>query len=102
MAEAVVDRLEPIEVEIQHGKTAAAMLLFQLFEAFPETTDEDCAVVDAGQRIEEFTAAGPCVHHGPRRCVGQRPGKSHRATRTSATHRDAAAQKWLVSAVFET
>jgi len=57
VAEAVVDDLEAVKIEIERRESAAAALCFELLEAASETLHEDGAVAKAGQRIAESRAA---------------------------------------------
>src|SRR4029453_15026567 len=53
VSETVVDHLESIEVEIEHGESASPELFLELGEPPSQPLDEDRAVAEARQRIEE-------------------------------------------------
>ena len=99
VAEAVVDDLEAIEIEIEHREPAAAAPLLELVEPAPEPLDEHRAVAQPGQRIEEADAAQPLLRDRLLGRVGQRSGDADRRAGRAA-HRDAAAQEPAVGAVL--
>ena len=99
VAEAVVDHLEPIEIEIQDGEPVAVAPLLELVEAPAQAFDEQRAVAQASQRIQEPGAAQPLLRERPFGRVGQRPGDPHRPL-AGASHRHAAAQEPAVAAVL--
>ena len=74
VAEAVVDDLEAIEIEIEDRERVADAPQPELLEAAAEALDEHRAVVQAGQRIEEADAAQPLLRDRLLGRVGQRAG----------------------------
>src|SRR5216684_956391 len=99
VAEAVVDDLEAVEVEIERREPGAAGPLLDLVEPPPEPLHEDRAVAEPGQRVEESCAAEPILRDRSLRRVGQRSGDAGRAP-TRASHRDTATQEPPVGAVL--
>src|SRR5262245_46237954 len=95
MAEAVVDQLEAIEIEIERRKAAAAVRL-EVLQALTQPLDEDGAVAQAGQRIAESALA--IVRNRMLR-VGERSGNPRGAPFRIAV-RDASAQESQVGAVL--
>src|SRR5262245_37361722 len=98
MTKAVVDHLESIEIEIQGGEPASAMLL-EFLEALTEPLDEDRAVAQAGQWIAEPQAAQQVHRGGAFGDIGQRTGDSRRPPAWT-TSRDAATQEAPVGTVL--
>ena len=80
VAEAVVDDLESIEVEIQHRERIADAPDLDLVEPAPEPFHEDRAVEESRQRIEEPDAAEPLLRNRLFRRVGERSGDAVGAT----------------------
>ena len=78
VAEAVVDDLEAIEVEIEHREPVAAAPLLELLEPPPEPLHEHRAVAQPGQRIEEPGAAELLLCDRALGRVGQRSGDAGR------------------------
>ena len=78
VAEAVVDDLEAIEVEIQHREPAAAPLLV-LGETPAEPLDERGAIQQPGQRIARAGTADLLLRDRTLRDVGERPGDARDA-----------------------
>ena len=74
VSETVVDHLESIEVEIEHGESASPELFLELGEPPTQSLDEDRAVAEAGERIEEPGIAQPFLRDRLLRRVGQRAG----------------------------
>ena len=99
VAEAVVDDLEAIEIEIEDRERVADAAQPELFEPAAEALDEHRAVVEAGQRIEEADAAQPLLGDRLLGRVGQRAGDAH-ALAAAAADRDAAAQEAAIGAVL--
>ena len=99
VAEAVVDDLEAVEVEIKRREPGAAGPLLDLVEPSPEPLHEDRAVAEPGQRVEEPGAAEPLLRDRSLRRVGHRSGDTGRAP-ACASHRDAATQEPPVGAVL--
>ena len=83
VAEAVVDDLEAIEIEVEHRERVADAPQPELLEAAAEPLDEHRAVVEAGQRIEEADAAQPLLRDRLLGRVGQRAGDAIRVRRAS-------------------
>src|SRR5205814_3729793 len=61
VAEAVVDDLEAVEIEIQHREAAADPRTARFVEMPAEALDEDGAIAQAGQGIDEADAAQPLL-----------------------------------------
>ena len=101
MPEAVVDHLEPVEVEVEHRESAATPHALELGEPAPESFDENRAVAEAGQRIEEPGIAQPFLRNRLLGRVGQRPGDPDRAA-AGASHGHSAAEEPPVGAVLVT
>ena len=59
MTEAVVDDLEPIEIQIEHRERIAGAPRRELVETAAEPLDENPAIDQSGQRVEEADAAQP-------------------------------------------
>ena len=76
VAEAVVDDLEAVEIEVEHGERRARAAQLELFEPAAEPLDEHRAVVQPGQRIEEADAAQPLLRDRLLGRVGQRSGNA--------------------------
>ena len=74
VAETVVDDLEAVQIEIEHGEAAAETAAPALVEPPPEPLDEHGAVGEPGQRIEEADAAEPLLRDRLLGRVGERPG----------------------------
>jgi hypothetical protein len=101
VAEAVVDDLEAIEVEIKRGEAAAAAALLEFLESAAEPFDEYGAVAQTGQRIAEPGAAQLLLGDRALGRVGQRAGDADRAP-AGAAHRRAATQEAPIGSVLVT
>jgi hypothetical protein len=98
-AEAVVDDLEAIEVEVQHREPAARRSRLEFLQPLPEPLDEVGAVAQAGQRIDEHRVTQLLVGERAIRRVGQRSGDSRRLA-PGAARRNPAAQETAIAAVL--
>src|SRR3989442_7818006 len=103
MAEAVVDDLEPIEVEIEDREpsTGTGAALLHVCEPAADPLDEHRAGVQSREPIDELHAAQALLRDGRVRRIGQRPGKTGR-TVTARSRGDAAAQEPAIAAVLVT
>ena len=99
VAEAVVDDLEAIEIEVEDRERVADAAQPELFEPAAEAFDEHRAVVEAGERIEEADAAQPLLGDRLLGRIGQRAGDAD-ALAAAAADRDAAAQEAAIAAVL--
>ena len=99
VAEAVVDHLEPVEIEVQHGEPIAVAALLEVVQPPPESFHEQRTVPQARQRVQEPDPAQPLLRQHAFGRVGQRPGDSQRPLPCPA-HRDAAAHEAAVTAVL--
>src|SRR5258708_24866278 len=99
VAEAVVDDLEAVEIEVEGREPIAALLKLELGESLAEALDEHRAVAQAGQRIAEGGAPLLCLWRAMIRSVGERTGDAGRSL-PGTTRGDAAAEKLPVRAVL--
>ena len=100
MAEAVVDDLEAVEVEIERRESAADAPLLELVEPAPEPLHEDRAVAQARSADRGIRrCCEPLLCDRSLRRVGQRSRDADRAP-AGAAHRDTAAQEPPVGAVL--
>src|SRR5262245_31267291 len=101
VSETVVDHLESIEVEIEHGESTPREPFLELGEPPSQPLDEDRAVAKARERIEEPGIAQPLLRDRLLRRVGQRAGDANGAA-ARAAHGHTAAQEPPVCAVLVT
>ena len=90
VSEVVVDDLEAVEVEIQHGEQLAAVL-GEHGQPLPDLLHEDAPVDEPGQRVAGRGVADLLLGCRPLGDVGQRPREALR-TPVRAWHRQGAAQ----------
>src|SRR5258708_34490837 len=74
MAEAVVDDLEPVQIEVQNGEAIADPPAPALVEPPSEPLDEHRAIGESSQRIDETDGAEPLLRDRPLGRVGERSG----------------------------
>jgi hypothetical protein len=101
VTEAVVDDLEPVEVEIEDGEPPDLMPLLQVVEPTPDAFDKHGSVAQPRERIDEFDAAQALLRDCRVRRVGQRAGKADLSSIASA-HGQAVAQEPAVAPVVVT
>ena len=77
VAQAVVDHLEAIEVEIQRREGVSAPVL-EVLQPAPQALDEDRAVQQTGQRVAEHRVADPLLGALTIGLVGHRPADARR------------------------
>ncbi len=99
VTEAVVDHLEPVEIEVEHGEPIAVAPLLEVVEPPAQSFDEQRAIAQAGQRVQEPDAAQPLLRERAFGRVGQRSGHPHRPL-PCPSHRDAAAHEPAIAAVL--
>src|SRR5205085_139993 len=99
VTEAVVDDLEAIQIEVQHCEAAVDRTQSHLFEPPTQALDEDLAVEQAGERVDDADTAEPFLCDRLLGGVGEGPGDAVAAPRR-ALHGQAAAEEAPVGAVL--